>query len=78
MPKKKIVNSPEFPEVRGKVVDKVVFTDDGHGEPNIEIMFADKTSLYFELRPRVTLEPELWDWRTGNSRVMKCYPAVTT
>jgi hypothetical protein len=62
-----------FPEVRGKVVEMVEI------DPEVEaitIVFQDKTALSFDLGPTLSVFPELSDWRTGNSRRIKRWPAV--
>lgn len=62
-----------FPEVRGKVVEMVEI------DPEVEvitILFQDKTALSFDVGPTLTIFPELSDWKTGDSRRIKRWPAV--
>jgi hypothetical protein len=70
----------EYPGVAGKVVEKVLLLHQKatNGEPCIEIRFTDKTSLYFELYPRVTLAPELMSWKKNEGRTLRRYPEVLT
>ena len=60
-----------FPEVKGKIVENVEADPDA-----ISIIFQDKTILSFEVDSVHILYPELSDWRTGNSRSIKKWPAI--
>ena len=70
----------EYEGVAGKVVEKVLLLSQKStgGEPCIEIMFTDKTSLYFELYPRLTLTPVLMSWKKTEGRTLRRYPDVLT
>ena len=57
-----------FPQVKGKVVDRVEIDSDVQA---ITIVFQDKTVLSFDLEARNTVFPELSDWKTGNWRGIK-------
>jgi hypothetical protein len=72
--------SVEYKGVAGKVIEKIVFLNQRPhpGEACVEIMFRDKTSLYVEMRPGVTVAPELVSWKTGEYRPLRSYPAVTS
>jgi hypothetical protein len=67
----------QFPGVHGKIVDYVSVErgDDGF---DIHIEFMDKTALLFDCRPQLGIEPELTNWKTGNGKRIKRYPALTT
>lgn len=52
-----------FPQVKGKIVESVEIDADLNA---ITILFQDKTALSFDLEPRLTVFPELSDWKTGN------------
>lgn len=52
-----------FREVKGKIVESVEIDPDLNA---ITILFQDKTALSFDLEPRLTVFPELSDWKTGN------------
>ncbi len=64
-----------FKEAEGKTVE---FIEMGTAAdfPCVEIAFADKTALLFEIGARVTMEPAYSDWRTGNQRLLRRWPAV--
>ncbi len=64
-----------FKEVRGKTVE---FIEMGTAAdfPCVEIAFADKTALLFEIGAHITLEPAYSDWKTGNRRLLRQWPAV--
>jgi hypothetical protein len=62
-----------FPQVKGKIVESVEIDADVNA---ITILFQDKTALSFELEPRLTVFPELSDWKTGNWRGIKQWRAV--
>ena len=57
-----------FPEIKGKT-SKAVEID--ANVQAITILFDDKTALSFELEPRLTVFPELSDWKIGNWRGIK-------
>ncbi|HXO38510.1 MAG TPA: hypothetical protein VN872_07725 [Candidatus Acidoferrum sp.] len=61
-----------FSEVKGKIVDSVELKPADHGY-GVGIMFQDRTYLSFdvEIEPRITIQPELSDWKTGNYRPLK-------
>ena len=60
-----------FPEVKGKIVQNVEADPDA-----ISIIFQDKTILSFEVDSVHILYPELSDWKTGNSRSIRKWPAI--
>jgi hypothetical protein len=62
-----------FREVKGKIVERVEIDPDLHA---ITILFQDKTALSFDLEPRLTVFPELSDWKTGNWRGIKRWKAI--
>ena len=62
-----------FPEVKGKIVESVEIDPAVRA---ITILFQDKTALSFDLEPSLTVLPELSDWKTGNWRGVKRWPAV--
>ncbi|HEY7405135.1 MAG TPA: hypothetical protein VIB39_16530 [Candidatus Angelobacter sp.] len=64
-----------FPQVKGKVVESVEIDPDVAA---ITILFKDRTALSFDLDPRLTVYPELSDWKTGNWRGIKRWPALHT
>jgi len=70
-PKRRTSRLTRFPEVTGKIVDSVEMDAEV-----IAILFQDKTQLSFDLDPQVTVYPELADFKTGNLRSMKKWPAL--
>jgi len=62
-----------FREVKGKIVERVEIDPDLNA---IIILFQDKTALSFDLEPRLTVFPELSDWKTGNWRGIKRWRAM--
>jgi hypothetical protein len=62
-----------FREVKGKIVERVEIDPDLNA---ITILFQDKTALSFDLEPRLTVFPELSDWKTGNWRGIKRWKAI--
>ena len=73
------MKNTEFAGVAGKVVEKIYFQDPkcNEGKAILQIMFQDKTTLYLEMRAKITLEPELVSWKTGEYRTIKHYLPVT-
>jgi hypothetical protein len=70
-PKRHTSRLRKFPEVKGKIVDSVEMDAEV-----IAILFQDKTQLSFDLDPQLTVYPELADFKTGNLRSMKQWPAL--
>ncbi|HEY2392381.1 MAG TPA: hypothetical protein VGK22_14500 [Candidatus Angelobacter sp.] len=62
-----------FSEVKGKIVERVEIDPALNA---ITILFQDKTALSFDLEPRLTVFPELSDWKTGNWRGIKRWRAL--
>ena len=62
-------------EVKGKVVEYVEIynSSDYH---SIDVRFQDKTALHFVIDPGFLLEAEYDDWKTGNFRRIKRWPAI--
>jgi hypothetical protein len=64
-----------FPQVKGKIVESIEIDANVSG---ITIIFEDKTALSFKLEPRLTVFPELSDWKTGEWRGIKRWHAPFT
>jgi hypothetical protein len=62
-----------FPQVKGKIVESVEIDADLNA---ITILFQDKTALSFDLEPRLTVFPELSDWKNGDWRGIKRWRAI--
>src|SRR6185437_1160595 len=69
-------NQIDFPELRGRVVETVEFysSDEYH---YVSVRFDDQTEFFFdiEIENRLKVSPELVEWKEGNSRVLKRWPA---
>jgi hypothetical protein len=66
-----------FAAVKGKIVDSVEIKPAEHGY-GVGIMFQDRTYLSFdvEIEPRITVKPELSDWKTGNYKPLKRWRTI--
>jgi hypothetical protein len=66
-----------FREVKGKIVEDVEIKPGENGY-SIGIMFQDRTFLSFdvEVENRMTISPELSDWKTKNYRPLKRWRPV--
>ena len=71
--KRRRSNFTRFPEVKGKMVESVEVDPDGQA---VVILFKDRTALSFDLDTRLTVFPELSDWKTGNWKGIKRWPAL--
>jgi hypothetical protein len=65
--------NPQFHEVKGKIVEKVELDPAGEFAA---IVFQDQTALTFNIDPLVAIYPELSDWKTGDWKGIKRWPAV--
>ncbi|MCU1301523.1 MAG: hypothetical protein JWQ87_1807 [Candidatus Sulfotelmatobacter sp.] len=66
-----------YPEFRGKVVSFIRESLEDYGTL-VVVEFTDQTALTWTVRPKVVLEPELMNWKAGNGKTLRCYPAITT
>jgi hypothetical protein len=64
-----------FREVQGKTVEFVEMSTDSEF-PCVEIGFGDKTALLFVMQTVLTMEPTYSNWKTGDQRVLRSWPAV--
>jgi len=62
-------------EVHGKTLDEIQVTN-YHEWRCVTIRFTDKTSIHFTLKVKLTVEPELSDWKTGNDKILKQFRSV--
>lgn len=62
----------DFPEVRGKIVDRMEVAIES-GYYGIAIHFEDKTGLTFSIEPGLTTFPEYSDWTDGQQNTIKEY-----
>ncbi len=56
----------------GKTVQKITVTNESYFRV-ITVRFSDQTAIHFTLHPRIEIEPELLDWKTGDGEIME-YP----
>jgi len=64
-----------FDEIKGKTVDFIELSADADF-PYVEIAFDDKTALLVLMDARLTMEPRYSDWKKGNERLLRQWPAV--
>ncbi len=65
----------EFPGTKGRVVEKIELSAD-LDYPCVSVYFQDKTDLTVVIDPALIFEATFSDWKTGNQRVLKRWPAV--
>ena len=63
----------EFPEARGRTVEKVVLSTDSDF-PCISIRFQDHTDLSVVIDPWLTFKADYSRWKDGNQKVLKRWP----
>src|SRR5512137_560554 len=73
-PTSKPAGAVRFPEVEGKTLEGVELDLHDDEYNSIELRFEDKTALRFDLRNRLSVRPDLADWKTGNRREIKEWP----
>jgi hypothetical protein len=59
----------------GKTVEKITVTNESDFR-NITVRFSDRTAIHFTLRPRIDVEPELTDWKTGDGETLREYAII--
>jgi hypothetical protein len=74
-PRKRSPTRLRFDQVKGKTVEFVEMSANAD-YPCVEIAFEDKTSLRFVMDFSLTMEPTYADWRTGNARLLRKWPAI--
>jgi uncharacterized cupredoxin-like copper-binding protein len=65
----------KFPEVKGKEIETVEVRADGD-DHSITLSFHDKTELRFDIEPGFAVATGYGDWKSGNWRTIKRWPAV--
>ncbi len=63
----------EFPEARGRTVERVELSTDSDF-PCISIRFQDNTDLTVALDPWLTFRADYSMWKDGNQKVLKRWP----
>jgi hypothetical protein len=75
-PKQRRARDPrliEFPEARGRTVEKVVLSTDSDF-PCVSIRFQDNTDLSVVIDPWLTFRADYSTWKAGNQKVLKRWP----
>jgi len=74
-PKRKTSRSRlvEFPQARGRTVDKVELSTDSDFHC-VSIRFTDKTDLTVVIDPWLTFQVDYSKWKTGNQKILKRWP----
>ena len=64
-----------FPEMKGRTVERidVCLSSDYH---SVSVRFEDKTDFTVEIDTRLVLTALHSDWKTGNMRVLRRWPAM--
>lgn len=63
----------EFPEARGRMVDRVGLSADSDF-PCISIRFTDSTDLTFVIDPALIFQADFSRWKDGNQKMLKRWP----
>jgi hypothetical protein len=71
--KRKVPWLVEFPQVRGRTVEKVTLSTDSDF-PCISIRFQDNTDLTVVIDPWLTFRADYSRWNDGNQKVLKRWP----
>ena len=64
-----------FPQAKGKILQGVEF-DTSSGYHAITVNFQDNTCLDLVIDTCFTLKADYFDWRSGEQRVLKQWPAI--
>lgn len=59
----------------GKTVQKITVTNESYFRL-ITVRFSDQTAIHFTLYPRIEIEPELLDWKTGDGEIVREYDMI--
>ena len=59
----------------GKTVQRITVTNEFDFR-DITIRFSDQTEIHFTLRPRIEIEPEILDWKTGDGETVREYDII--
>ena len=65
----------EFPDMKGRILEKVEFytTTEYH---SLTLIFEDQTTLTLVIDPCFLISSSLSDFSTGNERVLKRWPTI--
>ncbi len=67
----------EFPEARGRTVEKVELNLDSDFHC-ISIRFQDDTDLTFVIDPALTFRADYSKWRAGNQKILKRWSPISS
>lgn len=69
-------NRVEFPEVQGKILERVDLQIEPDEESYLELRFEDQTALVFIIQQYagITITPDYGSWKTRNWRPIKSWP----
>jgi hypothetical protein len=59
----------------GKTVQNITVTNESHFRV-ITVRFSDQTAIHFTFHPRIEIEPELLDWKTGDGELVREYDLI--
>jgi hypothetical protein len=65
----------EIEGVAGKTVQRITVTNE-HNFRDITVRFSDQTAIHFDIRPRLEVEPEMLDWKTGDGEELREYDII--
>ncbi len=66
----------EFPETKGKSIERIRYIYDPSGAPEVDIRFTDGVSLSIRLQLGLKAESELYRIQDGGVLTLQQYPAV--
>ncbi len=67
----------EFPRMEGRTVEKIeLYTTPQYH--SITVHFQDKTALALIIEPGFLLKADFDDWKTGDARKIKSWPAIAS
>lgn len=68
-------NIVEIEGVAGKTVQRITVTNEFNFR-DITVRFSDQTAIHFGVRPRLEIEPEMLDWKTGDGETLREYDII--
>jgi hypothetical protein len=68
-------NITEIQGAKGKTIAKITVTNESDFR-SITVLFTDRTAIHFTLRPRIEIQPELLDWKTGTAEMLSGYEVI--
>lgn len=65
----------QYTEMKGRTVERIeVYLSSDY--PCVSVRFEDKTDFTVEIDARLVFTAQHSDWKTGNMRVLKRWPAI--